>query len=142
LQKLESWNLVSCNYRCKRNQCPHNLYTIENIIIHTKNNKGWFYTQLLEQDFCIWSSNWNIAFKLPCKDAWKQNQLTLKQKMKPLKRKFIQQCKKFVKFCFYNWNKTKKIIDTRILWMVKVECDSNTLLHTYVALSRKSKIKR
>ncbi len=40
-------------------------------------------TQLPEQDFHIWSTNWKIASDIHCKDTWKQNQLALKQRMKP-----------------------------------------------------------
>ncbi len=62
-----------------------------------------------EQDFCIWSSNWKIASKVPCKDTWKQNQLTLKQIMKPLKENSYNNAKKLWNFVFRIETKPKRI---------------------------------
>jgi hypothetical protein len=58
--------------------------------------------------FFIQSSNWKIASEVPCKDTWKQNQLTLKQKMKPLEKSSYNNAKKSWHFVFRIETKPKK----------------------------------
>ncbi len=58
--------------RCKINQCPHNQCMIEKHAINRGNDKTIdiiLKTQLLEQDFHIQSTNWKIAYEVPCKNT-------------------------------------------------------------------------